>query len=209
MKNKKSKITAVTTSAPVKHQPVPNGTTDKAVNEYVARFDAFKKKTAEFLVELGNVVYDAKTNLDGKQLEQFCDRVGLRKDSSTFRKMVEVGRKAVRLKPIVEKLPPNWTTLYELATFEDGQFERAADVVVPTSTLKQLKEAAGLQAVSSSSHGFEISLSFAQEPSQKKYYEALDIINEAKKLLGATVHCPKTLEKKFKVIEVNVVREAA
>ena len=185
------------------------GTADREVTALVDRFDVLKKKTAACLIELGSVVYDAKTSLEGTQLDEFCNRVGLGKDSSTFRKMLEVGRKAVRLKPIAEKLPPNWTTLYELATFDDNQFERAANVIEPTSTLKQLQEAAGFQAVSSGSGSFQISLSFAQEPSEQSYYKALDIINEAKTLLGATVHCPKNLEKKFKVIDVKVAKAAA
>jgi hypothetical protein len=188
---------------------VPDGTPASEVGILVKRFAILKKTTALGLIQLGSVVYDAKTSLDGAKLKEFSDRVGLGKDSSTFRKMLEVGRKAERLTAIVEKLPPNWTTLYELATLQDDQFERAANIIAPTSTLRELQEAAGVPSVSSGAGGFEISLTFAQEPDKKSYYKALDSINEARKLLGATVRCPKNLEKKFKVTDVKIVREAA
>jgi hypothetical protein len=191
---------------------VPNGPAEAEINKFVVRFDVWKNKTAEALIELGKVVYDAKNELDAQGLSQFCKRVGLDVESSTFRKMYQVGHKAIRFTPLLAKLPPNWTTLYGLATFEDEQFQRAAEVLEPTSTFKALKEAAGMETTSKSANIFEITLTFQQEPTQNDYYKALEYINDAKKQLSAEVRQnarSKNLDKHFKTIDVEVEKQAA
>lgn len=103
---------------------VPNGTTLSVFDELVERYRAFAKKSAENIIKLAETLLEAKQKLDASQMTQFCAAVGL--EGSTYRKMIKIGEEASRFEPFIDRIPSNWTTLYDLAKLPPEKFEQVA-----------------------------------------------------------------------------------
>ena len=62
----------------------------KQVTEYAKQFKVQAKKTAEGVLEMARVVFDAR-KLGTADFEVFCSEVGYKSDSSTIRKLKSIG----------------------------------------------------------------------------------------------------------------------
>lgn len=86
----------------------------KQVTEYANQFKVQAKKTAEGVLEMARVVFDAK-QLGTADFEVFCSEVGYQSNSSTIRKLKSIGEKYQFLLSRSKSLPANWTTLYQIS----------------------------------------------------------------------------------------------
>lgn len=98
----------------------------KEISILVEKFNTFARKTAEGVLEMGKVVYQAK-RLKESEFHRFCEIVGMSGSSSTVQKLIKIGEKYEFLIGHAEKLPANWTTVYELAKLTEDKIEELID----------------------------------------------------------------------------------
>jgi hypothetical protein len=117
-------------------ESVPNGTPGSSVAAFVKKFEAVsaelatidgqledvKVKDIGVHIKLGKVVHQASQSLKRAQYKEFCDRVKLK--GSERRKYRRIGADARRLEQHVDCLPPNRTTVYEIARTSPEDFDR-------------------------------------------------------------------------------------
>lgn len=110
------------------------------IDSYVISYRASIKKSAFSILELANIVYEAKNNLSEKDYDEFCSQIAVDKKSSYLKKLNCIAIKASRFTAYVEFLPPNYTTIYALTQLDDDTFKRvvAANVLSPAMTASDL-----------------------------------------------------------------------
>ena len=86
----------------------------------------------------------AERVLPPAEFERFCDEVRLSKNGSTHRKLKKIGQNASRFKAVLDHLPNNWTTVYELSKLPNEQFDRvvSSGALTPQMTARELKQIA-------------------------------------------------------------------
>lgn len=94
------------------------------VIQYVDRYQGFARKTAQSLIALAGTLVEAQAALTPQDFEEFCQLVRLEKGSSTYKKMMIIGKAAGRFEPVIDQLPNAWTVLYELAKLKPEPFEQ-------------------------------------------------------------------------------------
>ena len=95
----------------------------------VIEFKGYAKKTAENILEMGRVVFEAKKNLKTNkgEFEAFCAGVGFKSDSSSIKKLAQIGKAYSFMKSHADHLPNNWTTVYEIARLTEDQLNTFID----------------------------------------------------------------------------------
>jgi hypothetical protein len=97
---------------------------DELIARYAQEFYHYCKKTVENHLNPGRVIYECSVNVSNEtDFERFCELVGIDKDSSTLRKYKIIGKHFVALDSHRDKLPINWTTLYDLARLGNEKIE--------------------------------------------------------------------------------------
>jgi hypothetical protein len=104
--------------------PVQNGTELSLLDTLITRYMTFAKASAENFVRMAQTLIEAKSKLRILDFVDFCRRVGLEHDGSTYRKLLIIGRQASRFESVFDRMPANWTTVYKLATLEKDKFDR-------------------------------------------------------------------------------------
>ena len=94
----------------------------KEITVLVEKFNTFARKTAEGVLEMAKVVCEAK-KLKESEFHKFCEIVGMSGSSSTVQKLFKIGEKYEYLIGHAEKLPANWTTIYELSKLTEETIE--------------------------------------------------------------------------------------
>lgn len=102
-------------------------------------FRAFAKKSAKCVLGMAETVTKAK-RLSAAEFINFCNLVGLDPTSSRIRKLIVIGNNLDRLKKHLKVLPPNWTTIYEIAQMDDDLIDRLVrgGILTPTATAASL-----------------------------------------------------------------------
>jgi hypothetical protein len=118
--------------------------TEVRYREYVNRYRSFAKASAEHFIGLAETVVQAERELPPAEFERFCDEVRLGKNGSTHRKLKKIGQNASRFRVVLDQLPNNWTTVYELSKLPNEQFDRvvSSGALTPQMTAKELKQIA-------------------------------------------------------------------
>jgi hypothetical protein len=93
------------------------------IEEYRRRIQSSYKKTVEDFLELGAVCRDAAANLSKSEVETLLQS-NMPINEFTFWKFVTIGRDQ-RLPGIAGRLPPRFTTIYEVGQLTEEQFEQA------------------------------------------------------------------------------------
>ncbi len=98
---------------------------DKSVDE----FNKYAKQTVVGILEMGRIVYETKQAYAKKtaEFEEFCRRVGYKADSSSIKKFKLIGEKYISLKKCADKLPNNWTSLYEISQLATDELNNFID----------------------------------------------------------------------------------
>lgn len=122
----------------------------KLTESYINTYQSSMKTTIESVIKIGECVRDIKLKQKSKELnyydvEYFCNSVGIKEDSSTFRKFMRIGEKSEEFKKYLDKLPSSYTVLYEITTLDPELFDTliSQNQIKPTITLKELKKLSG------------------------------------------------------------------
>ena len=94
------------------------------VNKFVKQFNQLSRKTAESVIGMGTVVYEAKTNLGKDMFTVFCAEIRYDAKSSAIRKLIQIGAVADVLKKHADKMPNTWTTIYHLSQLGNDVLEQ-------------------------------------------------------------------------------------
>jgi hypothetical protein len=111
-----------------------------------AAYEQQNGKTAEAVLELCKVVYDASSALKNKSyLKDFRDKNGLH-DKGTFSQFKTIGANYARLSPHANRLPSSWYTLYKIAKLDGATFTSAMTngQIHPLTTQRNVRELGGL-----------------------------------------------------------------
>lgn len=106
---------------PTKTRVLADITDPKTIN-IVARFNSYKRKTAENIIEMGRIVIEAKS-LPKDDFHDFCLLIGYDWASSTIRKLESIGNKYDYLISKSDRLPANWTVIYEISRLGEDVIE--------------------------------------------------------------------------------------
>lgn len=112
---------------------------EETIESLVAEFNAYGKAAAENLIRGYRSVARAKAKGKNRFIE-FCDGTGLDPKSSTTRKYALIGAEADWLLPIADRLPPDWTTIYDVVKIGQARAEELVHrgFLHPQMTAKEL-----------------------------------------------------------------------
>ena len=182
----------------------------KEIAVLVEKFNTFARKTAEGVLDMSKVVWEAR-KLKDSEFFKFCEIVGMDGSSSTVTKLIKIGQKYEYLIGHAEKLPANWTTIYELAKLTEEQIEGlinrgvvstsliAADLnaaLGKTPKAKSKKDAAPLPNGNFDGLGFRVQLNKSPDAATAKKIKSL--IAELKKF-DLQLEVGSTLELFFEI----------
>ena len=88
----------------------------------VEKFQTHARKTAESILEMGKIVFEAKKLAD-YEFSFFCVSIGFDRSSPTIRKFEKIGEKYDLLISKSKNLPSSWTTIYDVAVLGNGVIE--------------------------------------------------------------------------------------
>ena len=130
----------LTSIAPNLPKVFPNGNSNvsTSVAKYVDRYNALLCKSADAIISLGETLVEAKEKLNKEEFKTFLEQTALNKNKSTYSKLIKIGENAPRLRPYVNNLPQNWTTIYALSKLEADQFEKVVPNLSAYSTAKDI-----------------------------------------------------------------------
>lgn len=114
----------------------------KVLNYYVNRVNRLTLYSATNILKLGLVFYESKQFLSKNDYELFLQMTDYKKKSRTESKWRMIGESYTRLSPIVDLLPPCWTTIYYISTLKSNQLDllEKHNVITPTVTLKEITD---------------------------------------------------------------------
>lgn len=88
----------------------------------VEKFQTHARKTAESILEMGKIVFEAKKLAD-YEFSFFCISIGFDRSSPTIRKFEKIGEKYDLLISKSKSLPSSWTTIYDVAVLGNEVIE--------------------------------------------------------------------------------------
>jgi hypothetical protein len=97
-----------------------------AVSDLVNRYWTIGKRSVRAIIETGTVFFDAY-KLGDDDFAVFHEQIKVALNGSTSKRFSKIGSKRSRLEKHIDRLPNNWTTIYELAALEDDQFQQLID----------------------------------------------------------------------------------
>ena len=128
-----SKIKSIATLFPVVINP--------KIEEYASQYRLCIKKTAASILELACVVGEAKVDLSSDEFRKFKLSIGAPPSKDSYiKKLLKIANSSSRLSSVSDSLPPNYTTLYELAKMPSDSFQKVRNdgVLSPDMTAKTL-----------------------------------------------------------------------
>lgn len=111
-----------------------------SVSDFSSKINELTKKTASNILEISSLMTDAKKVLNKDDFDSMLADTKYSKNTASVRKWLVIGKSYQRLMPIVEKLPPNWSTIYKIASLEPSDFDllEKSDVISPSITAKDI-----------------------------------------------------------------------
>lgn len=89
---------------------------DNKANQYVSRFNMWKRKTAMSYIEMAKVVVEAKDSLSKEGFSEFTQLIGYSTTDSFISKLYRIGLQSEIFEQHIDSLPSSFTTLYALTT---------------------------------------------------------------------------------------------
>src|SRR5260370_23891350 len=114
--------------------------TEETIDSLVVEHNDCGNIASEYIVRRFSTFPRAKAK--GKNgFEEFCEKVKCKPSSSTTRKYLKIGTEADWLLPIADRLPADWTTIYEVAGLWQTKAEEIINrgILNPHATAKELK----------------------------------------------------------------------
>lgn len=118
------------------------------VDEYINQYQSDTKNAVESIIKMSLSVLKMNDKVksgdfEEKDLDYFCAKVALNKNSSSFRKMICIGKYADKFQQYIDKLPSASSVLYEITTLDSDKFEELINnqTINPFVTLNEIKKA--------------------------------------------------------------------
>jgi hypothetical protein len=111
------------------------------IEHYVEQYHLCLTKSAEAILNLAILVYTANKNLGSDKFKVFRERIGAGPTKDSYiQKLICIASESSRFTPVIDILPPNYTTLYSLSQLSDKRFSElcAKNVISPTMTANTL-----------------------------------------------------------------------
>lgn len=163
--------------------PVVSATTvvNAQVEAFAKKYNICVQKTAEAVMELANVVRDAKRDLSKELFLEFRKEIGANSSKDSYiKKLLCIADASPRLNAMSDKLPPSYTTLYALSKMSDDAFMQVCedDVISPRMTALTLSPYLNKK---STSTDLEVLLSFKNVLESDKFVAYKEIQEICKK----------------------------
>ena len=111
------------------------------IEVYASQYRLCIKKTAASILELAGVVGEAKKDLSCDEFRKFRLSIGAPASKDSYiKKLLKIANAYARLSLVSDNLPPNYTTIYELAKMPSDSFQKIHNdgVLSPDMTAKTL-----------------------------------------------------------------------
>jgi len=111
------------------------------VEKFASQYRLCIQKTAAAILELANVVGDAKRDLSKELFIEFREAIGASASKDSYiKKLLCIANASARLNSLSDKLPPSYTTLYTLSKMPDDAFTQVCkdDLISPRMTALSL-----------------------------------------------------------------------
>ena len=112
------------------------------IETYVKKMNSLSLNTVESILEIGNLMIDAKSELSTGEYKEFLKMTKYDQKSSSIRKWEVIGKSYTRLKPIASLLPPIWSTIYKLSSLKPYQLDllQQMNILSPSMTAKEIDD---------------------------------------------------------------------
>lgn len=123
------------------------------LSKYVDKMRSLSTNTVESILEIGNVIVEAKVELSKSEYAEFLKITRYDNKSASIRKWERIGDAYVRLKPIAHILPPNWSTIYKIAKLKADELDllQKLGILHSTVTAKEIDNELKIPATKTSS----------------------------------------------------------
>lgn len=113
-----------------------------SARDFASKINDLTKNTASNILEIASLMTDAKKVLNKDDFDLMLLDTKYSKNTASIRKWLVIGKSYQRLMPIVEKLPPNWSTIYKIASLEPSDFDflEKSDVISPSMSAKEIDD---------------------------------------------------------------------
>jgi hypothetical protein len=114
----------------------------KTSNDYANQVNEFFINSACSILNIANIFVQAKHDLSKTDFDDFLKLTRYAEKSSSVRKWLRIGDAYVRLAPLTDRLPPNWSTIYKLAKLKAYELDAliSADVLRNNMTAKEIDD---------------------------------------------------------------------
>ena len=114
----------------------------KNSTQYASELNSMFINSAKSILDIANIFVEAKENLDRKEYAEFLKLTKYSERSASVRKWGKIGESSIRLETIVDRLPANWSTVYEIAKLHANDFDALvkSDVLNADVTVKEIKQ---------------------------------------------------------------------
>jgi hypothetical protein len=98
------------------------------VEKFATQYRLCIQKTAAAILELANIVGDAKRDLSKELFIEFREEIGANASKDSYiKKLICIANASARLNSLSDKLPPSYTTLYTLSKMPDDAFTQVCE----------------------------------------------------------------------------------
>ena len=114
----------------------------KNSTQYASELNSMFINSAKSILDIANIFVEAKENLDREEYAEFLKLTKYSEKSASVRKWGKIGESSIRLETIVDRLPANWSTVYEIAKLHANDFDALvkSDVLNTDVTVKEIKQ---------------------------------------------------------------------
>jgi hypothetical protein len=112
----------------------------KTSSDYANQVNELFINSACSILNIANVFVQAKHDLSKTDFDDFLKLTKYAEKSSSVRKWLRIGNAYVRLAPLADRLPPNWSTIYKLSTLKANELDALieAHVISRNMTAKDI-----------------------------------------------------------------------
>jgi hypothetical protein len=112
----------------------------KTSHDYANQVNELFINSACSILNIANVFVQAKHDLSKTDFDDFLKLTKYSEKSASVRKWLRIGDAYVRLAPLADRLPPNWSTIYKLATLKANELDALieANVLSRNMTAKDI-----------------------------------------------------------------------
>ena len=150
----------------------------KNSTQYASELNSMFINSAKSILDIANIFVEAKENLDREEYAEFLKLTKYSEKSASVRKWQKIGESSIRLETIVDRLPANWSTVYEIAKLHANDFDALvkSDVLNTDVTVKEIKQELKN---SIKKNNIRITLSFDSEIDIKEFEEEYTNIKQS------------------------------